>query len=142
GAEIHEYQPTPGDIIRAHDADLIFSNGLNLEVWFEKFYKNMQHMPEVVVTDGIEPMSIVAGPYDGKPNPHAWMSPHNALIYVDNIRDAFVEHDPDNAAIYQANAEAYKEEIAAQITPLQNLIAQLPEDQRWLVTSEGAFSYL
>ena len=142
GAEIHEYQPTPGDIIRAHDADLIFSNGLNLEVWFEKFYKNMQHMPEVVVTDGIEPLSIVAGPYDGKPNPHAWMSPHNALIYVDNIRDAFVEHDPDNAAIYQANAEAYKEEIAAQITPLQNLIAQLPEDQRWLVTSEGAFSYL
>lgn len=142
GAEIHEYQPTPGDIIRAHDADLIFSNGLNLEVWFEKFYKNMQHMPEVVVTDGIEPMSIVAGPYDGKPNPHAWMSPHNALIYVDNIRDAFVEHDPDNAAIYQANAEAYKEEIAAQITPLQNLIEQLPEDQRWLVTSEGAFSYL
>ena len=142
GAEIHEYQPTPGDIIRAHDADLIFSNGLNLEVWFEKFYKNMQHMPEVVVTDGIEPMSIVAGPYDGKPNPHAWMSPHNALIYIDNIRDAFVEHDPDNAAIYQANAEAYKEEIAAQITPLQNLIAQLPEDQRWLVTSEGAFSYL
>lgn len=142
GAEIHEYQPTPGDIIRAHDADLIFSNGLNLEVWFEKFYKNMQHMPEVVVTDGIEPMSIVAGPYDGKPNPHAWMSPHNALIYVDNIRDAFVKYDPDNADIYQANAEAYKEEIAAQITPLQNLIAQLPEDQRWLVTSEGAFSYL
>lgn len=142
GAEIHEYQPTPRDIIRAHDADLIFSNGLNLEIWFEKFYKNMQHMPEVVVTDGIEPMSIVAGPYDGKPNPHAWMSPHNALIYVDNIRDAFVKHDPDNAAIYQANAEAYKEEIAAQITPLQNLIAQLPEDQRWLVTSEGAFSYL
>lgn len=142
GAEIHEYQPTPGDIIRAHDADLIFSNGLNLEVWFEKFYKNMQHMPEVVVTDGIEPMSIVAGPYDGKPNPHAWMSPHNALIYVDNIRDAFVKYDPDNADIYQANAEAYKEEIAAQITPLQNLIEQLPEDQRWLVTSEGAFSYL
>lgn len=142
GAEIHEYQPTPGDIIRAHDADLIFSNGLNLEVWFEKFYKNMQHMPEVVVTDGIEPMSIVAGPYDGKPNPHAWMSPHNALIYVDNIRDAFVKYDPDNADIYQANAEAYKEEIAAQITPLQSLIEQLPEDQRWLVTSEGAFSYL
>lgn len=142
GAEIHEYQPTPGDIIRAHDADLIFSNGLNLEVWFEKFYKNMKQMPEVVVSDGIDPMSIVAGPYDGKPNPHAWMSPHNALIYVDNIRDAFVKYDPDNADIYQANAEAYKEEIAAQITPLQNLIEQLPEDQRWLVTSEGAFSYL
>lgn len=142
GAEIHDYQPTPGDIIRAHDAQLILSNGLNLELWFKKFYQNMNDMPEVVVSDGIEPMGIVAGPYAGKPNPHAWMSPKNAIIYVDNIRDAFMKHDPDNADIYQANAAAYKAKIEAEITPIQQLIAELPEDQRWLVTSEGAFSYL
>lgn len=137
GAEIHDYQPTPGDIIRAHDAQLIFANGLNLELWFKKFYQNMNDMPEVVVSDG-----IVAGPYEGTPNPHAWMSPKNAIIYVDNIRDAFVKHDPDNAEIYQANAEAYKAKIEAEIAPIQQLIAELPEDKRWLVTSEGAFSYL
>ncbi|WP_319782877.1 metal ABC transporter substrate-binding protein [Oceanisphaera sp. IT1-181] len=142
GAEIHDYQPTPGDIIRAHDAQLIFSNGLNLELWFEKFYQNMKQMPEVVVSDGIEPMSVVAGPYEGKPNPHAWMSPKNTIIYVDNIRDAFMKYDPDNADIYQANAAVYKAKIEAEIAPIQQLIAELPEDKRWLVTSEGAFSYL
>lgn len=142
GAEIHDYQPTPRDIIRAHDAQLIFSNGLNLELWFEKFYQNMKQMPEVVVSDGIEPMSVVAGPYEGKPNPHAWMSPKNTIIYVDNIRDAFMKYDPDNADIYQANAAVYKAKIEAEIAPIQQLIAELPEDKRWLVTSEGAFSYL
>ena len=142
GAEIHNYQPTPGDIIRAHDAQLILSNGLNLELWFKKFYQNMQDMPEVVVSDGIAPIGIVAGPYQGKPNPHAWMSPNNAIIYVDNIRDAFMKYDPDNAAIYQANAEAYKAKIKAEIAPIQQLIQDLPADKRWLVTSEGAFSYL
>ncbi|GGB48585.1 metal ABC transporter substrate-binding protein [Oceanisphaera marina] len=142
GAEIHDYQPTPGDIIRAHDAQLVFSNGLNLELWFEKFYQNMKEMPEVVVSNGIDPMSVVDGPYEGKPNPHAWMSPKNAMIYVDNIRDAFVKYDPANADVYRANAAAYKAEIAAKIAPIQQLIDELPADKRWLVTSEGAFSYL
>ncbi|ART80492.1 metal ABC transporter substrate-binding protein [Oceanisphaera avium] len=142
GAEIHEYQPTPGDIIRAHDAQLIFSNGLNLELWFKKFYQNMKDMPEVVVSEGIEPMGVVAGPYEGKPNPHAWMSPKNAVIYVDNIRDAFVKYDPSNAQGYKDNAQAYKAKIEAEIAPIQQLIDDLPEDKRWLVSSEGAFSYL
>ncbi|MGO1246861.1 MAG: metal ABC transporter substrate-binding protein [Oceanisphaera sp.] len=142
GAEIHDYQPTPGDIIRAHDAKLIFSNGLNLELWFKKFYQNMNDMPEVVVSDGIEPMGVVAGPYEGTPNPHAWMSPKNAMIYVDNIRDAFVKYDSANAAIYHDNAAAYKAKISAAIAPIQQLIDELPENKRWLVTSEGAFSYL
>ena len=142
GAEIHDYQPTPGDIIRAHDAQLILSNGLNLELWFEKFYQNMNKMPEVVVSNGIETMGVVAGPYKGTPNPHAWMSPKNAIIYVDNIRDAFMKYDPNNAAIYKDNAAAYKAKIAAEIAPIQQMIDALPEDKRWLVTSEGAFSYL
>ena len=142
GAEIHNYQPTPGDILRAQDADLVIWNGLNLELWFEKFFQNLSDVPEVVVSEGIEPMSIGEGPYTGKPNPHAWMSPDTALIYVDNIRDAFVEHDPANAATYKANAEAYKATIRATIDPIRAELQAVPEERRWLVTSEGAFSYL
>ena len=142
GAEIHGYQPTPRDIIRAHDADLILWNGLNLELWFEQFLANLGEVPSVTLSDGIEPISITAGEYEGKPNPHAWMSLESALIYVDNIRDAFVTHDPDNADVYAANAEAYKAEIAAVIDPLRSAIMAVPEDRRWLVTCEGAFSYL
>ena len=142
GAEIHGYQPTPRDIIRAQGADLVLWNGLNLELWFEQFFSNLRDVPSATLSDGIEPVSISEGAYDGKPNPHAWMSLTGALIYVDNIRDAFVAHDPENAQAYEANAETYKAQIEAAIVPLRDAILAVPEDQRWLVTCEGAFSYL
>ncbi len=142
GAEIHNYQPTPQDIIKAIDADLILWNGLNLELWFEKFFSNMGDIPSVTVSDGIDPIGIGDGPYNGKPNPHAWMSPTDALIYVDNIAKAFADHDPKNAATYLENAANYKDQIAAAVAPVRDVLAAIPDEQRWLVTSEGAFSYL
>lgn len=142
GAEIHGYQPTPRDILRAQDADLILWNGLNLELWFEQFFRNLRDVPSATLSDGVEPMGITSGPYSGKPNPHAWMSLEAAQIYIDNIRDAFSKHDPDNAAVYAANAAAYKEELTRAVAPLREKILAIPENQRWLVTSEGAFSYL
>lgn len=142
GAEIHGYEPTPGDILRAQGADLVFWNGLNLERWFEQFFRNLDDVPAVIVSKGIEPMGIAEGPYTGKPNPHAWMSLDNALIYVDNIRDGFVAHDPEGAAVYAANAEAYKAKLKAAVGPLRERLATIPESDRWLVSSEGAFSYL
>lgn len=142
GAEIHNYQPTPGDVQRAQGAQLILWNGLNLELWFEKFFQNLKDVPSVVVSAGVTPMGIAEGPYSGKPNPHAWMSPDNALRYVDNIRDGFMRYDPANAATYAANAAAYKAKILAAVAPVRDRLAQIPADKRWLVTSEGAFSYL
>lgn len=142
GAEIHGYQPTPRDILRAQDADLILWNGLNLELWFEQFFANLRDVPSAVLSDGIDPISIVEGDYTGKPNPHAWMGLNNALIYVDNIEKALSEHDPDNAAIYASNAAAYKAKITAAISPLRDAVMAIPPAQRWLVSCEGAFSYL
>jgi manganese/iron transport system substrate-binding protein len=142
GAEIHNYQPTPRDIIKAQDADLILWNGLNLELWFEKFFANLQNIPSIVVSEGVAPMGIGEGPYTGKPNPHAWMSPSDALIYIDNIARAFARHDPANAAIYLANAQAYKARITEAVAPVRAQLDAIPADRRWLVTSEGAFSYL
>jgi manganese/iron transport system substrate-binding protein len=142
GAEVHGYQPTPRDIIRAQDADLVLWNGLNLELWFEQFFSNLSDVPQAVLTDGIDPIDIAGGSYDGRPNPHAWMGLTEAQTYVDNIRDALSEHDPANAETYAANAEAYKQRIREAIEPLRDAILALPEDRRWLVTCEGAFSYL
>lgn len=142
GAEIHDYQPTPKDVAKAQQADLILWNGLNLERWFERFFQNMPNKAAVVVTEGIEPMPILEGEYKDLPNPHAWMSPTNALIYVENIKNAFVKYDPQNAAVYEQNAAAYSEKIKQLDKPLREALAQVPEAQRWLVTSEGAFSYL
>lgn len=142
GAEIHGYEPTPQDIVGAADADLILWNGMNLERWFEQFLGNLGEVPSATLTDGVDPISISGGEYDGRPNPHAWMSVTNALIYVDNIAKALSAADPVNAATYAANAESYKARIAAALGPLQAQIAALPEDRRWLATCEGAFSYL
>ncbi len=142
GAEIHGYEPTPQDIVGAHDADLILWNGLNLERWFEQFLANLGDVPSVTLTEGIDPIPIAEGAYEGQSNPHAWMGVENAMVYVDNIAAALSEHDPDNAETYAANAEAYKQRIRDEIGPLRDRIAQIPEDKRWLVTCEGAFSYL
>ena len=142
GAEIHEYEPTPKDIVKAQSADLILWNGLNLERWFERFFQNIKDKPAVVVTEGIQPLSIYEGPYKDAPNPHAWMSPSNALIYIENIKNALVKYDPQNAAVYEKNAADYAQRIKQLDEPLRAKLAQIPEEQRWLVTSEGAFSYL
>ena len=142
GAEIHGYEPTPQDIVGAHDADLILWNGLNLELWFAQFLANLGDVPSVTLSDGIDPIPISQGAYEGQANPHAWMGLDNALVYVDNIAGALAAHDPDNADTYRANAEDYKQRIRDTIGPLRDRVAALPEDRRWLVTCEGAFSYL
>ncbi len=142
GAEIHDYEPTPKDIVKAQHADLVLWNGLNLERWFEKFFENVKDKPAVVVTEGITPISIYEGPYKDAPNPHAWMSTSNALIYIENIKNALVKYDPKNADIYVKNAENYANKIKQLDQPLREKLAKIPEGQRWLVTSEGAFSYL
>ena len=142
GSEIHGYDPTPKDIVKAQQADLVLWNGMNLELWFEKFFENVEDVPSAVLTEGVTPMGITEGPYTGKPNPHAWMSPANAVIYVENIRKALVKMDPANEATYTANAAAYTAKIKAVDEPVRQRLAAIPPEQRWLVTSEGAFSYL
>ncbi len=142
GAEIHGYEPTPLDIVKAQKADLVLWNGLNLERWFEKFFAHVKNVPSAVVTEGLQPMGIGEGPYSGKPNPHAWMSPRNAALYIENIRKALVKMDPANEAVYNANAKAYAAKFAPIEEKLKAVLGNIPEDRRWLVTSEGAFSYL
>lgn len=142
GAEIHGYEPTPQDIVKAQKADLVLWNGLNLERWFEKFFGNLKGVPRAVLTEGIDPIGIEEGPYTGKPNPHSWMSPRNAVIYVENIRRALVQLDPENAATYNANAAAYTAKFTLIEESVRVELAKIPADRRWLVTSEGAFPYL
>ena len=142
GAEIHGYEPVPSDIAKAQSADLILANGLNLERWFDQFLGNLKNVPAATLTEGITPIPIAEGPYGGKPNPHAWMSPKNALIYVENIRKAFVELDPENADIYNANAATYSQQLNEIDEALQSELSSLPDNQRYLVSCEGAFAYL
>jgi len=142
GAEIHNYQPTPRDLLRVRDADVVLWNGLGLERWFEKFITRIKGATEVVVSEGVEPLPIREGPYSNQPNPHAWMSPDDVSVYVNNIESALSAADPDNAQVYRANADIYLKQIAAVATDIKERLDDVPESQRWLATTEGAFSYL
>ncbi|MBR0646283.1 metal ABC transporter substrate-binding protein [Plastoroseomonas hellenica] len=142
GAEIHDYEPTPLDVVRAQAADLVLWNGMGLERWFERFFQRVRDVPSAVLTEGVTPINITEGPYAGRPNPHAWMSPANAVIYVENIRRALVALDPDNAEVYNRNAAAYTERLRGLDAPIRARLERIPADRRWLVSCEGAFSYL
>lgn len=141
GAEIHGYEPTPGDLRTAEQAELILDNGLGLESWFEKFVERVP-APHAVVSDGVEPVYIRADAYAGKSNPHAWMSPKVAEVYVDNIASAFVDLDPPHAEDYRANAESYKAQLREVGDRLRADLDTLPPNERAVVSCEGAFSYL
>ncbi len=141
GVEVHGYEPTPGDLRRAAGADLVLDNGLNLEVWFAQFVQDAD-VPHVVATEGVEVVDIADDAYAGKPNPHAWMSPANVELYVDNIADAFVDLVPEHADDVRANAQAYRAQLRAVQAELVDGLAAVPQRQRALVTCEGAFSYL
>jgi manganese transport system substrate-binding protein len=141
GAEIHGYEPTPSDLTRAASADLILDNGLGLERWFEEFVERID-VPHVVLTDGIEPIDIGGGDYEGRPNPHAWMSPVAGQEYVAAISAALGDLVPERAAEFDAAAADYTAELEAIALELETVVEDLPEERRVLVTCEGAFSYL
>lgn len=138
GIEIHGYEPTPSDLRRAAQADLILDNGLGLEAWFEKFVADLD-APHVVVSAAVDPIPIAGGQ---AANPHAWMSPTEALGYVDAIEAALTDLVPEQAAAFSANAAAYRAQIESVRDALVADLEALPPAQRALVTCEGAFSYL
>ena len=142
GAEIHGYEPTPGDLIRASKADIIFDNGLNLEVWARKLYASIPNVPHVTLSEGVEIVPIAEGAYKDKPNPHAWMSPKQALIYVENIRKGLIGIAPEYEAYFTDNAQIYSEKILDLDKHLNESLNSVPLNKRYLVTCEGAFGYL
>lgn len=141
GSEIHGYEPTPGDIKRAAKADLILDNGMNLEAWFGRFVADLD-AEHVTVSEGVASVPITSDAYAGKPNPHAWMSPLNVAVYVDNMVRAFTRLDPEHGAAFRANGDSYKVRLQEVHDQLVAELRDLPRRQRALVTCEGAFSYL
>ncbi|ABK81861.1 metal ABC transporter substrate-binding protein [Campylobacter fetus] len=141
GTEIHGYEATPKDILKAKKADIILYNGLNLELWMDKFLSNAKK-PSYNLSDGVTPIFISDGGYKGKPNPHAWMSIKNVQIYIKNIVEIFSRHDPKNADIYAKNADEYIKILNDLDSKFKAEFAKVPLEQRYLITSEGAFSYL
>ena len=142
GAEIHGYETTPGDLVQASKADIFFENGMNLELWADKLRSSLPDMPSVVVSEGVEVREIEEGSYEGKPNPHAWMSPKQGVVYIENILKGLVSVAPEHEEYFKANAREYIAKLEAVDLDLSKALSTLPENNRYLVTCEGAFTYL
>ena len=144
GMNVHGYEPTPDDLRRAAEADLVVANGLGLETWLHDLIDPLG-VPVVIVGDAIDPLPIhgSAGETGGLAhNPHAWMSPRAGQSYVRAVADALAAVDPPNADDYAARADRLVADLADLEEELVAAVAALPPDRRVLVTCEGAFSYL
>ncbi|GAB3188301.1 metal ABC transporter solute-binding protein, Zn/Mn family [Nesterenkonia suensis] len=145
GAEIHEYDPTPGDVRDAAEADLILANGLGLEAWLDQFLAQSE-APTVTVTEDVDPLPVTRLPEhpdessEMPTNPHAWMSPRQGVTYVDGVEAALTELSPQDAEVFAENAEALRGELEDLDAAARERAAEL--DDVHLVTCEGAFSYL
>ena len=141
GVEVHGYQPTPSDLIKASKAFVFIDNGFGFELWAEKFVSNLQ-IKRVTISNRLEPIFISEDFYKGKPNPHAWISPKRGMIYVDVIVDSLSELKPSEAESFKNNGQIYKKKIAKIDKDFSLFINNLEKNNRYLVTCEGAFSYL
>lgn len=149
GTDPHEYEPLPNDIKHATDADLMFYNGLNLEGgesgWFFKLAKSVNKETSIIfdLSEGITPLYLHDGDTsDGLMNPHAYLNPNNGIIMVENALKVLVEHDPENQATYEANAQRYLDTLGAIEEKYRTSFESLDEKDRILVTSERAFQYM
>lgn len=148
GAEVHEYDPTPQDIRSAAQADLVLENGLNLEEWFQQFI-DQSEAPSVTVSEGVETRPVTripghpdeAAEEDMPVDPHAWMSPRRALVYIDTIEEALAELVPEHASAFAENAQAYRGELEALISETEERVQEAGGEIH-VVSCEGAFGYL
>ena len=141
GVEVHGYQPTPSDLIKASKAFVFIDNGFGFELWAEKFVSNLK-IKRITISNRLEPIFISEDFYKGKPNPHAWISPKRGMIYVDVIVDSLSELKPSEAESFKNNGQIYKNKIAKIDKDFSLFINNLEKNNRYLVTCEGAFSYL
>ena len=152
GVDPHSYEPAPADLGKVADADLVFVNGIQFEAFLEKLIENAGDEAKVItVSEGIETLAMAEGADEhtdeehahdhGEFDPHVWHDPNNVIVWANNIADALSARDPNNAATYRANADAYIAELQALDTWIEEQVAQIPDANRRLVTEHGTLGY-
>jgi zinc/manganese transport system substrate-binding protein len=135
--DVHVYTPAPADAKKVADAKLVLINGFGLEGWLPRLVQSSgSKAATVTATDGIAPLKLGSAA-----DPHAWQSVANAKIYVTNIRDAFGAADPADAGVFRANADGYLAKLDALDRDVRAAVAQIPQAQRKVISTHGAFGY-
>ena len=141
GQDPHNYRTTTKDSAAVAGSDLCLENGWNLEGhgWMNTLAKNAGK-PIKTCVEGVKPLSTDEEGGSVK-DPHAWMDASNAWIYVQNIRDAVTEMDPENAAAYEARADLYRLQLKSLNLWIGKQVGQIPAERRILVSHHDAFEY-
>jgi ABC-type Zn uptake system ZnuABC Zn-binding protein ZnuA len=152
GADPHAFEPTPRDVAAVADAHVVFINGAGLETFIEKLLEGAgAAVPIIPVSYGLDLLALeehdegddygnAAHDHLGV-DPHTWFDPHNVMVWTENMAQALSALDPDHAADYQANAEAYRAELEALDAWIEAQVATVPETRRRLVTDHETFGY-
>ena len=141
GMEVHGYQTTPSDLIKGSRAEVFIDNGFGFELWAEKFVSNLK-VKRITIANNLKPLFIGEDAYKGKPNPHAWISPKRGIIYVDTLSRALSELKPQSKTVFKKNAEIYKNKLLEIDEDFSLFLNTLKKNQKYLVSCEGAFTYL
>jgi ABC-type Zn uptake system ZnuABC Zn-binding protein ZnuA len=140
GADPHSYQPTPRDVARVADSKLLIINGADYEHFIESLLGNAGGEGEVIeASAGIRPREDAEGEHGI--DPHMWLDPNNVIVYVENIREALTHLDPDGAAVYQSNADAYIAELIDLDAWISGQVSQISPDRKLLVTNHESLGY-
>jgi len=140
GVDPHTYHPKPSDPKLIAKSNIVFINGFTLEHWIEEMIKGAGgNKTEVIVTDGITPMTDEKG--FGDPDPHAWFDVRNIKTYAENIARGLISVDPKNEGYYKVNLEEYKIKLDSLHAWIISQINLIPQSQRVLITSHDAFRY-
>lgn len=149
GVDPHSFEPSPKDAVAISEADVVFISGLGLEEFMQALLDNAGGAAELVeVSSRVATIEFADGQEQEaddehlNTDPHVWMDPNNVVVWTDNITAALSTLDPENAASYQANAEAYRAELLALDEWIRTQVAQLDASQRILVTDHDSFGYL
>ncbi len=146
GQNPHSYQPSPQDLVRISEADLIFSNGFGLEEFLINLLAGGDKSGELIeVSEGIEPLLLEMPGQQGEGHevidPHVWFDPNNIIVWTENISAALIAADPVHADTYRENAASYQAELEGLDSWIREQVASIPLEDRQLVTDHAAFGY-
>mgnify|MGYP000559905431 CR=1 FL=1 len=143
GVDPHAYRQTRSDIVAMTRADLVLWHGLYLEAQMEEFFEDLSRRRTVVAVAANLPRDLLLGheDYDNRFDPHVWMVPDLWQQVALAVRDALIDADPDNAALYMANAEAFSAQLETVSDYSAQVLSTVPQDQRVLLTAHDAFNY-
>jgi len=146
GTDPHGFEPTPQDIAKVAEADLLIMNGAGLEQFMEPLIENAGGNVKVIdASEGIKLIPIAlehtSEKEPSKGDPHTWVDPNNVIVWTENISQALIEADPDHAASYTANAQQYTKQLEELDSWIRERVAQIPEGNRKLVTDHAMFGY-